>query len=125
MKQTPQYGFWPYNLGFLYEKMNRRKDAETEYRKAMAMMPNSPMPLNGLGTVMAAEGKKPKPKSSIAMLWPKTDVSRSAPQSRRSPGCEQRPPDRSNRAVAAESPDQSRLPRFTHQPRRTARAAFR
>ena len=57
MKQTPQYGFWPYNLGLVYQKMNRRSDAETSYRKAMALMPNSGMPLNALGTLKAAEGK--------------------------------------------------------------------
>jgi Flp pilus assembly protein TadD len=61
IKLNPKYGFLPYNLGLLYEKMNRRREAETEYRKAIALAaasgPGSGMPFNALGTLLASEGK--------------------------------------------------------------------
>ena len=53
----PAVRLLPYNLGLVYQKMNRRSDAETSYRKAMALMPNSGMPLNALGTLKSSEGK--------------------------------------------------------------------
>ena len=40
--------------------MNRKKDAEGAYRKAMMLAPNSAEPYNALGTLKASEGKAAK-----------------------------------------------------------------
>jgi len=48
----------PYNLGLVYQRLNRRKDAETSYKKATALAPDSAEPYNALGTLKASEGKR-------------------------------------------------------------------
>ena len=37
MRITPQFSYLPYNLGLVYQRLNRRREAEAEYRKAMAL----------------------------------------------------------------------------------------
>ena len=58
MRLTPQYSYLPYNLGLVYQRVNRRKDAETAYRKASMLAPDSAEPYNALGTLKASEGKR-------------------------------------------------------------------
>jgi tetratricopeptide (TPR) repeat protein len=48
----------PYNLGLVYQRLNRRKDAEAAYRKAGSLAPDSAEPYNALGTLKASEGKR-------------------------------------------------------------------
>jgi tetratricopeptide (TPR) repeat protein len=48
----------PYNLGLVYQRLNRRKDAEVAYAKAEMLAPNSAEPYNALGTLKASEGKR-------------------------------------------------------------------
>ena len=48
----------PYNLGLVYQRLNRRKDAEAAYRKRLSLAPNSAEPYNALGTLKASEGKR-------------------------------------------------------------------
>ena len=55
---TPEYSYLPYNLGLVYQRLNRRKDAEAAYRKASMLAPNSAEPYNALGTLKASEGKR-------------------------------------------------------------------
>jgi Flp pilus assembly protein TadD len=57
MKLTPQYSYLPYNLGLVYQRLNRRSDAEASYRKAIALAPAAAEAYNALGTLKAAEGK--------------------------------------------------------------------
>ena len=57
MRITPQYSYLPYNLGLVYQRLNRRRDAETAYRRAMTLAPDSAEPLNALGSLKASEGK--------------------------------------------------------------------
>jgi Flp pilus assembly protein TadD len=58
IRLTPQYSYLPYNLGLVYQRLNRRKDAETAYTKAEMLAPNSAEPYNALGTLKASEGKR-------------------------------------------------------------------
>ena len=58
IRLTPQYSYLPYNLGLVYQRLNRRKDAEASYKKALMLAPNSAEPLNALGTLRASEGKR-------------------------------------------------------------------
>ena len=55
---TPQYSYLPYNLGLVYQRLNRRKDAEASYKKATLLAPDSGEPYNALGTLKASEGKR-------------------------------------------------------------------
>jgi len=48
----------PYNLALVYQRLNRRKDAEAAYRKAESLAPDSAEPYNALGTLRASEGKR-------------------------------------------------------------------
>ena len=57
MKITPQYSYLPYNLGLVYQRTNKRKEAEQSYRLAMSLAPDSGEPLNALGSLKAQEGK--------------------------------------------------------------------
>ena len=54
---TPTYSYLPYNLGLVYQRLNRRKEAEASYRKAMSLAPDSPEPYNALGTLKAVRRK--------------------------------------------------------------------
>jgi tetratricopeptide (TPR) repeat protein len=44
----------------VYQRLNRRKDAEAAYRKASMLSPNASEPYNALGTLKASEGKRPE-----------------------------------------------------------------
>src|SRR6202040_85396 len=57
IRLTPEYSYLPYNLGLVYQRLNRRKDADAAYKKAMSLAPDSADPLNALGTLRASEGK--------------------------------------------------------------------
>jgi Flp pilus assembly protein TadD len=48
----------PYNLGLVYQRLNRRRDAEAAYTKAEMLAPDSAEPYNALGTLKASEGKR-------------------------------------------------------------------
>ena len=37
IRMAPQYAYLPYNLGLVYQRLNRAKDAESMYRKALAL----------------------------------------------------------------------------------------
>ena len=41
----------------MYQRLNRKKDAEAAYRKSMTLAPNPAEPYNALGTLKASEGK--------------------------------------------------------------------
>src|SRR5581483_7647734 len=58
IRLAPEYSYLPYNLGLVYQRINRRKDAEAAYRKASMLAPNSAEPYNALGTLKASEGKR-------------------------------------------------------------------
>src|SRR5262249_23487742 len=58
IRLTPQFSYLPYNLGLVYQRVNRRKDAEASYKKATQLAPNAAEPYNALGTLKASEGKR-------------------------------------------------------------------
>jgi len=55
---APQYYYLPYNLGALYQSLNRLHDAELQYKKAGSLAPTRGEPDNALGTIRAIQGKK-------------------------------------------------------------------
>src|SRR5439155_5876288 len=57
IRLTPQYSYLPYNLGLVYQRLNRRKDAEASYRTAMSLSPELAEPYNALGSLKASTGK--------------------------------------------------------------------
>jgi tetratricopeptide (TPR) repeat protein len=56
--QSPQYYYLPYNLGALYQSLNRLHDAELEYKKSGSLAPTRGEPDNALGTIRGIQGKK-------------------------------------------------------------------
>jgi tetratricopeptide (TPR) repeat protein len=58
IRLTPQYSYLPYNLGLVYQRLNRRKDAQAAYTKAEMLAPDSAEPYNALGPLRASEGKR-------------------------------------------------------------------
>ncbi|MGH9723009.1 MAG: tetratricopeptide repeat protein, partial [Bryobacteraceae bacterium] len=57
MRLAPRYSYLPYNLGLVYQRLNRRNDAEAAYSKAIAIAPDSGEPYNALGSLKASTGK--------------------------------------------------------------------
>ena len=55
---APQYYYLPYNLGALYQSLNRLHDAELQYKKAGSLAPARGEPDNALGTIRAIQGKR-------------------------------------------------------------------
>ena len=66
MKITPQYSYLPYNLGLVYQRLNRRSEAEDVVSQAMSLAPDSAEPLNALGSLKAPKARMPKRRNSIA-----------------------------------------------------------
>jgi len=55
---APQYFYLPYNLGALYQSLNRLHDAEVLYKKAIKADDTKGEPYNALGTIRAIQGKR-------------------------------------------------------------------
>lgn len=55
-RDDPRYYYLPYNLGALYQGLNRLREAEGEYRKAIT--PGHGEPENAIGTIRAIQGKR-------------------------------------------------------------------
>ncbi len=110
MKITPNFGYLPYNLGLIYQRLNRRKEAEEAYRKSSALSPASAEPLNALGTLKAAEGKTAEAEKLYRAALEKNPNLLPA---RHNLACsavfEQRPPGRSHRSLEAEPRGESRI----------------
>jgi tetratricopeptide (TPR) repeat protein len=56
---APQYFYLPYNLGALYQGLNRLRETEAQYRKAANVDAANGEPYNALGTIRAIQGKVP------------------------------------------------------------------
>jgi tetratricopeptide (TPR) repeat protein len=52
------YFYLPYNLGALYQSLNRLREAEVQYRRAGELAPSKGEPDNALGTIRAIQGKR-------------------------------------------------------------------
>jgi tetratricopeptide (TPR) repeat protein len=52
----PTYSYLPYNLGLLYQRINRRGDAETSYRDALRLATNA----RAAGILNDPDGRKPQ-----------------------------------------------------------------
>src|SRR5213078_2609123 len=48
--------YLPYNLGLLYQRLNRRKDAQAAYRKAIELAPDQVDGYNALGALEVEMG---------------------------------------------------------------------
>jgi type IV pilus assembly protein PilF len=55
---APQYFYLPYNLGTLYQSLNRLHDAEVQYKKGASADDTKGEPYNALGTIRAIQGKR-------------------------------------------------------------------
>ncbi len=42
MRITPQFSYLPYDLGLVYQRINRRREAEAAYRRAMVLRTRRP-----------------------------------------------------------------------------------
>jgi tetratricopeptide (TPR) repeat protein len=58
MRLAPAHFYIPYNLGLLYQRLNRTREAEAAYRKALALSADHPDAYNALGSLRAAEGRR-------------------------------------------------------------------
>jgi tetratricopeptide (TPR) repeat protein len=58
MQLAPGVLYLPYNLGLLYQRMNQPRDAEAQYRKALALDDSNAQTLNALGALKAETGHR-------------------------------------------------------------------
>lgn len=59
-QSMPQYANARYHLGNLLDQMGRSREAEEQFREALALDPNMAEALSGLGLALAAQGRLPE-----------------------------------------------------------------